>query len=136
MLVKAGLRRLAIALVATAPTMFAAASPAAAAPGGDAHVNCAESALCAEVGQRSEVFGDEYVGHDEPPAVLSSNKHGAGNRPQYTIRIPSDPSASNPNAPGKSYNFQLGSTFWFGMALCDTQSYPEQVSKCRPDSDR
>src|SRR5690242_17738284 len=102
MLVKAGVRKLAIALVATAPTMFAAAAPAAAAPSGNSHVDCAESALCAEVGNRNEVFGDKYVGHDEPSAVFYSNKHGAGNRAQYTIRIPSDPSASHPTAPGKS----------------------------------
>src|SRR5438270_13135754 len=25
---------------------------------------------------------------------------------------------------------------WFGMVLCDTRSYPEQVSTCTPDSDR
>ena len=38
-------------------------------------------------------------------------------------------------APGKSFNFQLHGALWFGMALCDTQSYPEQVSTCKPDSD-
>jgi hypothetical protein len=137
MLVRAGMRRLAIALVAAAPTVAAGvAAPTAVAAGGAAHVDCAESALCAEVAHRKEVFGDVYVGHDEPSAIFYSDKHGAGNRLRYTIRIPSDPSPRHPNAPGKSFNFQLGSTFWFGMALCDTQSYPEQVSTCRPDSDR
>ena len=35
----------------------------------------------------------------------------------------------------KSYHFELNGAIWFGMALCDTQSYPEQVSTCTPDSD-
>ena len=45
------------------------------------------------------------------------------------------PTPSNPTAPGKAYNFELNGALWFGMALCDTQSYPEQVSTCTPDSD-
>jgi hypothetical protein len=36
----------------------------------------------------------------------------------------------------KSFNFELHPAFWFGMAMCDTQSYPEQLSTCTPDSDR
>src|SRR5207245_3659602 len=28
---------------------------------------------------------------------------------------------------GKSYNFELHPAFWFGMALCDDQSYPESL---------
>ncbi|HEY7075868.1 MAG TPA: hypothetical protein VH418_10875 [Solirubrobacteraceae bacterium] len=135
MLVRAGVRRLAIALVVTAPTMFAAATPAAAS-GQEEYSGCAKNALCTEVAQRKEVFGDEYVGHDEPSAIFYSNRPGAGNRLRYTLTIPSDPSPHNPNAPGKSYNFELGPTFWFGMALCDTESYPEQVSRCKADSDR
>src|SRR5262249_26082704 len=29
----------------------------------------------------------------------------------------------------------LHPTFWFGMAMCDTLSYPQTVSTCTPDSD-
>jgi hypothetical protein len=119
------------------------ASPAAATPSfgraqsGHIHINCAESVICAEVGQYQEVFGKNYyVGHDEPSVLFYSNKPGAGNRMRYTVTLPTDPSPSDPNAPGKSYQFELGSTFWFGMAMCDTQSYPEQVDHCTPDSDR
>src|SRR5260370_13082075 len=53
----------------------------------------------------------------------------------YSVRLPHDPSPSNPNTPGKSYQFELNGALWFGMALCATQSYPEQVSTCTPDSD-
>ena len=51
----------------------------------------------------------------------------SGNNLRYTLRLPSDPSPANPNKAGKSYNFELGPTFWFGMALCDAQSYPQHL---------
>ncbi len=98
-------------------------------------VNCEYSSLCAEVANPAEVFGSEYVGHDEPSTIFYSNRPGAGNRMQYSLRLPRDPSPAHPNTPGKSYQFELNGTFWLGMALCDTQSYPEQVSTCAPDSD-
>ena len=65
--------------------------------------------------------------------MFYSNKPGSGNRNQYEVVLPHDPSPSNPMA--KSYHFELNGAIWFGMALCDTQSYPEQVSTCTPDSD-
>jgi hypothetical protein len=67
--------------------------------------------------------------------VFYSNKPGSGNRNQYQVVLPDDPSPNNPMADGKSYHFELNGALWFGMALCDTQSYPEQVSTCTPDSD-
>jgi hypothetical protein len=77
---------------------------------------------------------DEYVGHDEPSAVFYSNKPGSGNRNQYQVVIPHDPSPSNPQA--KSYHFELNGVIWFGMALCDNQSGPEFThAPCVPDSD-
>ena len=54
---------------------------------------------------------------------------------QYSVTLPNDPTPSHPTQPGKGYNFELNGALWFGMALCDTQSYPEQVSTCTPDSD-
>ena len=99
-------------------------------------INCEYSSLCAEVANPKEVFGGEYVGHDEPSTVFYSNKPGSGNRNQYEVVLPHDPSPDNPMADGKSYHFELNGALWFGMALCDTQSYPEQVSGCAPDSDR
>jgi len=102
-----------------------------------AHLNCAESSLCTEVGDYGPVFGrGYYVGHDEPSTLFYSNVPGSGNRMRYTLTLPSDPSPDNPLTPGKSYNFQLHGAFWFGLAMCDTQSYPEQVKTCTPDSDK
>jgi len=99
-------------------------------------INCEYSTVCTEVANPTEVFGnDRYVGHDEPSNIFYSATPGAGNRASYSVTLPSDPSADNPGAPGKSFQFQLNGALWFGMALCDTQSYPEQVSTCPADSD-
>ena len=121
---------------------LAAASPAraghaahAAAASQHAAINCEYSSLCAEVANPADVFGTEYVGHDEPSAVFYSNTPGSGNHMTYSLRLPHDPSPANPNTLGKSYQFELNGAMWLGMALCATQSYPEQVSTCTPDSD-
>ena len=100
------------------------------------HINCAAGAItCTEVTDSEAVFGEGvYVGHDEPSTLFYSNTPGSGNQMRYVLNLPKDPSPSNPTAAGKSFNFQLHPAFWFGMAMCDTQSYPEQVSTCTPDS--
>jgi hypothetical protein len=90
--------------------------------------------LCTEVYDSEDVFGEgNYVGHDEPSLLFYSNQPGSGNRMRYQFTVPSDP--SGPFSLSKSYNIQLRPAFWFGMAMCDTQSYPQQVSTCTPDSD-
>jgi hypothetical protein len=121
----------------------AAAAPAAIAPAGHSVTSttarnlprCSSSTmLCTEVYDSESVFGaGNYVGHDEPSVLFYSNHPGAGNHDRWTLTIPKDP----PHAvvPGRTWNFQLHPAFWFGMALCDTQSYPEQVSTCTPSSD-
>src|SRR6516165_606243 len=130
------------ATVLVAGATLAAASPAhpartasAADASQHATINCEYSGLCAEVANPSDVFGSEYVGHDEPSNLFYSNVPGSGNRMQYSVTLPHDPSPVNPNTPGKSYQFELNGALWFGMALCATQSYPNQVSTCTPDSD-
>ncbi len=98
-------------------------------------INCASGDFrCTEVHASDDVFG-HYVGHDEPSTLFYSNVPGSGNRMQYQFTLPKEPSPSNPLTPGKSYSFELLPAFWFGMAMCDTQSYPEQLSTCTPDSD-
>ena len=99
-------------------------------------INCEYSRICPDVANSADVFGtDKYVGHDEPSNLFYSSLPGSGNRLSYDVTLPTDPSATNPGAPGKSFQFQLNGALWFGMALCDTQSYPEQVSTCPADSD-
>lgn len=109
--------------------------PSQPAAAGAAHhsLNCAAGrVLCAEVHDSEEVFGEGvYVGHDEPSTLFYSNEPGSGNRMRYQLTLPTDP----PPVTSNTFNFELHPAFWFGMALCDTQSYPEQVSTCTPDSD-
>jgi len=90
--------------------------------------------MCTEVANSDEVFG-HYVGHDEPSMLFESNTPGAGNHMRYNLTLPTDPSATNPNTRTKSYAFELSGAQWLGMAMCDTQSFPEQVKTCPPDSD-
>ncbi len=135
LLVGTGALLVAAASLAAAGTAAAARSTAGGAAPASTHmnINCEYSSLCTEVANSKDVFGNEYVGHDEPSTVFYSNKPGAGNRNQYEVVVPHDPAPNNPM--DKSYHFELNGAIWFGMALCDTQSYPEQVSTCKPDSD-
>jgi hypothetical protein len=89
--------------------------------------------LCTEVQDYYHAFGGAYVGHDEPSVLYYSNVPGAGNRNQWQLTLPKDPPPSV--KPGRSWSFQLTPAFWFGMAMCDTQSYPEVTNQCAPDSD-
>ena len=89
--------------------------------------------LCTEVANPQEAFGSYYVGHDEPSVEFYSSTPGSGNHVQYHLTMPTEP--SGPFSMTKGYDFELHPAFWFGMAMCDTQSFPEQVSTCTPDSD-
>jgi hypothetical protein len=89
--------------------------------------------LCPELLNAEQAFGEGvYVGHDEPSLQFYSNVPGSGNRAQYQLTLPTDPAPVPKN--GRSFNFQLHPAFWFGMDLCDTNSYPNAVSTCTPDS--
>jgi len=90
------------------------------------------SLMCTEVQDYYHAF-DTYVGHDEPSVLYYSKTPGAGNHNQWQLTLPKDPPASV--MPGRSWSFQLTPAIWFGMAMCDTQSYPQQVKTCAPDSD-
>jgi hypothetical protein len=129
----------AVALAAIGLTAPAAqAGPTRAAkPLAHSHLDCAtRSQFCVDVNDPEAVFGnDHYVGHDEPAVLFYSNKKGAGNRMRYNLTLPKDPPPTD--VPGaRSYNFQLHVAFWLGVAMCDTQSYPEQRTDCPADSDK
>ncbi len=81
-------------------------------------------------------YDQPYVGHDEPSILFYSNQPGSGNSPTYLFRLPKDPpTPPKQNRKGGTFNFELSIAPWFGMAVCDTQSFPEYTSKCTPDSD-
>jgi hypothetical protein len=71
------------ATLLVAGALLAAASPAqaghaahAAAASQHAAINCEYSSLCAEVANPADVFGSEYVGHDEPSASSTPMSRG------------------------------------------------------------
>ncbi|TMD87671.1 MAG: hypothetical protein E6I78_02060 [Chloroflexi bacterium] len=113
---------------------LAAAGPAVqAAPYTASKPDCSELAICTEVANPQEAFGNYYVGHDEPSVEFYSNVPGSGNHNQYQLTIPTEP--AGPYSNSKGYDFELHPAFWFGMAMCDTFSYPEQQPTCTPNSD-
>ncbi|MBV9092675.1 MAG: hypothetical protein JO132_02180 [Streptosporangiaceae bacterium] len=127
----------ALLAMAAAPVALSggAAAQVTASPSQHLHIDCAyASAMCTEVANSRAVFG-YYVGHDEPSVLFTSNTPGSGNHMRYNLTLPKDPSASNPLKANKSYAFELSGAEWLGMAMCDSQSYPEQRSTCPPDSD-
>jgi hypothetical protein len=79
----------------------------------------------------------QYTGHDEPSLLFYSNTAGSGSSQIYKLVLPTDP----PQQPlqdgtGATWNFQLHPAFWFGLAMCDTQSAPEfQHTSCPAASD-
>jgi hypothetical protein len=123
----------ALALGLTTPAITANAAVVPHGWGGGPAINCGNNVtLCTEVADSNQAFG-HYVGHDEPSVLFYSNQAGSGNQMEYSGVIPKEPPPSN--VPGqKSYDFNLYAAFWYGMAMCATQSYPETVKECTPDS--
>jgi hypothetical protein len=88
---------------------------------------------CPDVDNPKLAFG-HYVGHDEPGVWAYSKVPGSGNHARWTLHVPTDPPPSS--IPGAdSYSFEQHIAFWFGMPICASRSYPEQISTCKPDSD-
>jgi len=109
----------AISVLPLAPwSAFAAPSPPISSR--HIHIDCEYSRVCPDLANPGDVYGAEYVGHDEPSLLFYSNVPGSGNQMRYDVTVPSDPPATNPLS--RSYHFELNGAMWFGMALCDTQS--------------
>jgi hypothetical protein len=74
-----------------------------------------------------------YVGHDEPSVKFISSTPGSGNTMTYLMKVPVDPKVA-PTASGSVTNYgQLSVAPWFGLPMCDPDSYPQ--NPCTPDSD-
>jgi hypothetical protein len=124
---------LAVALV----VLFPATSQAQKRPVFPAGTFCDEvnSGLCTDLAKGTNYEG-KYSGHDEPSVLFYSNKPGSGNSSTYFLRIPKDPPVKpKQDGTGGTWNFQLHPAFWFGMALCDSQSDPNFTNVCNPDTD-
>ncbi len=81
------------------------------------------------------VDNGHYVGHDEPDIGFYSSLHGSSYNMTYETVLPVDPAAP-PSADigGPTHDFQLTPARWFGLVMCDTESYPEGTKVCHPDS--
>jgi hypothetical protein len=85
-------------------------------------------------GQRNR-FTDNgwYVGHDEPSVKFISSAPNSGNTMSYLMKLPVNPRKS-PTATGSVTTYgQLSIAPWFGLPMCDPDSYPQ--NPCKPDSD-
>ena len=120
------------ALGATAASAQPAA-PAAASTAAKSQACITGHLLCTEVQDYYHAFGGKYVGHDEPSVLYYSNVPGSGNRNSWQVTLPKDPPPAVKS--GRSWSFELTPAFWFGMAMCDSQSYPEVTNTCNPDTD-
>src|SRR5437660_12044787 len=130
---KPGLSPTALLALAALVTLPAAVPASAGYTDNGKPLDCAQNkSLCTEVYASETVFG-HYVGHDEPSVLFYSNVPGSGNHMQYNVTLPKEP--GGPFSDTKAYSVQDSPAFWFGMAMCDTQSYPESSSSCTPDSD-
>ncbi len=99
------------------------------------------SYLCVDINNRYAASAGHtpwYTGHDEPSALFYSNRPGSGNNNFYLLRLPRDPKTQptqqTTGGQAPTWNFQLHPAFWFGMAMCDSQSYPEFSTTCQPDT--
>lgn len=75
-------------------------------------------------------------GLDKPSLVFYSDVPGSGNNVVYHLTLPKDPVLPQRlGGTAATFNYQLFSSFEFGMVLCDTQSSPNFTNVCTPDSD-
>ncbi len=75
-----------------------------------------------------ETVGQRYVGHDEPNMRFISSAAGSANSMTYDVVLP-----TNSTNAGAIPSYENYIAFWFGLAMCDPLSYPQQP--CVPDSD-
>ena len=78
-----------------------------------------------------------YVGHDEPSVKFESSVPGSGNTMTFFQQLSTDPTGApttDPLAsPSRSYYAELSPAPWFGLAICDPNSFPGGA--CTPLSD-
>jgi hypothetical protein len=81
-------------------------------------------------------YNGSYVGHDEPSLLFYIHQAGSGNNDSYVLRLPKDPPVvPKQDGTGGTDNFQLHPAFWVGMAMCDSQSFPNFTTNCAADTD-
>ena len=106
---------------------YAAAAPAM-------KMRCTDPLGPAYNGHRQRFYDNgHYVGHDEPSVKFISSVKGSGNTYSAAMRLPIDPTKA-PTASGSVTDYsELSVAPWYGLAMCDPHSYPQ--NPCKPDSD-
>ena len=103
---------------------------------GDHRILCDDNSPTCTEPYEADGYDGRYIGHDEPAVLFYSATPGAGNSSVYMLRLPLDPPIPpRQDGSGGTDNFQLRVAFWFGMAMCDSQSAPNPGMACTPDSD-
>jgi hypothetical protein len=75
-----------------------------------------------------------YVGHDEPSVKFISSAAGSAYQMNYGMQLPVDP-AKTPTASGSVTKYgELSVAPWFGLPICDPQSYPQNACTNLSDS--
>jgi len=86
--------------------------------------------------RKQQDYEGNYVGHDEPALLFYSNRPGSGSSNTWRLRLPHEaPTLPTQDGKGGTWNFQRSIAFWFGMALCESESYPNPGVPCTPNSD-
>ena len=93
------------------------------------HLACAEIAANDEHGFEDN---EHYVGHDEADIGWFSSQPGSSTSARWRVTLPVDPrGAPSTSFDGPVADFQLRVAPWFGMVLCDNESYPEGNPGCQ-----
>jgi hypothetical protein len=136
-----GLLVASISLIATpgtlAATTLTSGEPAVALATHKEHVPyCSRQPFrCVDSQYDKDAYGN-YVGHDEPSLLFYSDVPGSGNSNSYQLTLPTDPpTLPKEDGTGGTFSFELHPAFWFGMAMCDSQSDPEYSHVCTPNTD-
>lgn len=129
-------RALLSAVVLVAGALLAGPQASSGAVSGSADPLCERHpTFCPDPSSRLDYEGG-YVGHDEPALLFYSTRAGSGNSATWQLRLPREaPTLPRQDGTGGTWNFQRSVAFWFGMDLCETQSYPNPGTACTPDSD-
>jgi hypothetical protein len=74
-----------------------------------------------------------YVGHDEPSVKFISSAPNSANNMTYYMKLAKDPTTAPTPLGSVSDYAMLSIAPWFGLPMCDPNSYPQ--NPCTPDSD-
>ena len=80
---------------------------------------------CADLGGE---YNEHYIGHDEPSTDFISSAPGSGNNVKWRIKLPKE------HALPATQTFENQIAFWFSMALCDPNSFPQNPCICCTNS--